>query len=75
MYVKILPASTQLENVCEKGAPYPGAKQHYIVDEEQLSIIDELPEILCAISESLPEKKKKAERPKKVQKKLCKTDP
>ncbi len=57
MYVKILPASAQLENICEKGAPYPGAKQHYIVDEEQLSIVEELPEILCAISESLPEKK------------------
>ena len=57
MYVKILPASAQLENICEKGAPYPGAKQHYIVDEAQLSIVEELPEILCAISESLPEKK------------------
>ncbi len=57
MYVKILPASAQLENICEKGVPYPGAKQHYIVDEEQLSIVEELPEILCAISESLPEKK------------------
>jgi len=59
LYVKILPASAELENICEKGAPYQGAKPHYIVDEEQLSTLDELPEILRAIGESLPEKKKK----------------
>ena len=64
MYVKILPASAQLANICEKGVPYPGAKQHYIVDEEQLSTMEELPEILCAISESLPDKKKKVKRQK-----------
>lgn len=62
LYVKILPASQKLDNVCEKGSPYPGAKAHYVVDEEQLSTMEELPEILCAISESLPEKKKKAKR-------------
>ena len=28
LHVKILPASAALENVCEKGAPYPGAKPH-----------------------------------------------
>lgn len=64
MYVKILPTSAQLENICEKGIPYPGAKPHYVIDEDQLSIVDELPEILYAISEFLPEKKKKATRQK-----------
>ena len=59
LYVKILPASVELEDVCEKGAPYPGAKPHYLVDEEQLSTIETLPEILRAISDSLPEPKKK----------------
>ena len=59
LYVKILPASHALESVCEKGAPYPGAKAHYVVDEEQLSTLEELPEILRAIAESLPEKKRK----------------
>jgi TfoX/Sxy family transcriptional regulator of competence genes len=62
LYVKILPASAELENVCEKGSPYPGAKAHYIVDEEQLSTIENIPEILYAISESLPKKIKKVKR-------------
>ena len=59
MYVKIMEASKELENVCEKGEPYPGAKPHYIVEEIQLSQIDTLPEILLDIAKSLPQKKKK----------------
>lgn len=57
LYVKIMPASAVLSDLCEQGAPYPGATPHYIVDEEQLSTIEELPEILHAIAESLPAKK------------------
>ncbi len=64
LYVKILPASVMLEEICEKGYPYPGSKLHYLVEEEQLTQIEELPEILLAISESLPEKKKKVKRAK-----------
>lgn len=64
LYVKLLPTSSQLENVCEKGSPYPGAKPHYIVDEEQLFSIENLPEILSAISDSLPKKVKKTKRSK-----------
>ncbi|MES2014361.1 MAG: TfoX/Sxy family protein [Patescibacteria group bacterium] len=59
LYVKILPASSELEDVCEKGEPYPGAKPHYIVEEHQLSSIENLPSILFSIAESLPAKKKK----------------
>lgn len=63
LYVKILPASQILEEVCEKSAPYPGAKQHYVVEEGQLSSLDSLPDILLAISATLPAKKpKKATR-------------
>jgi TfoX/Sxy family transcriptional regulator of competence genes len=62
LYVKILPASQTLERVCEKGEPYPGAKQHYLVEEGQLSTLENLPAILAAIAESLPEKKSKAKR-------------
>jgi TfoX/Sxy family transcriptional regulator of competence genes len=62
LYVKILPASQALERVCEKGEPYPGAKPHYLVEEGQLSTIENLPAILGAIAESLPEKMGKAKR-------------
>ena len=58
LYVKIVPASQELELLCEKGEPYPGAKPHYIIEEVQLSTIPTLPRILSAIAESLPAKKK-----------------
>lgn len=50
LYVKILPASNELETQCEKGEPYPGAKPHYLVDEGQLSTLPNLPAILVAIA-------------------------
>ncbi|HLP77961.1 MAG TPA: TfoX/Sxy family protein [Candidatus Paceibacterota bacterium] len=59
LYVKMLPASQELEPLCEKGQPYPGARSHYIVDEGQLSTLIQLPEILSAIARSLPVKKLK----------------
>ncbi len=59
LYVKILPASSALETLCEKDAPYPGAKPHYVVEESQLSSIEHLPDILLDIASSLPAKKKK----------------
>lgn len=64
LYVKILPASNALEDVCEKGPPYPGAKPHYIVEESQLSTIEDLPELLLDIAASLPVKKKRVARKK-----------
>jgi hypothetical protein len=63
-YVKIVPASGELEKLCEKGEPYPGAKLHYIIDEGQLVTIENLPAILTAISKAAPAKK----RSKKAQK-------
>ena len=62
LYVKILPASSALERQCEKGDPYPGAKPHYIVEEGQLSTIESLPAILCAVAEAISQKKPKAKR-------------
>ena len=62
LYVKILPASKELEPLCEKGPPYPGAKLYYIVEETQLSTIEQLASILFAISRSIPGKKKKARK-------------
>src|SRR5881628_423116 len=59
LYVKIVPASAELEPLCEQGAPYPGARPHYLVEEGQLSSLPRLTTILCAIAKSLPEKKKR----------------
>ena len=64
LYVKIVPASRELESICEKGPPYPGAKLYYIVEEVQLSTIQNLPGILAAVAGSTPEKKKKTARKK-----------
>jgi TfoX/Sxy family transcriptional regulator of competence genes len=65
LYVKILPASSGLESLCEKGEPYPGAKPHYLVEEGQLATIHDLPNILFAIAAFRAGGKKKT-RPKRV---------
>jgi DNA transformation protein and related proteins len=57
LYVKIVPASKDLEKICEKGNPYPGAKSQYVVEEVQLSTLPNLPGLLLAIAESLADKK------------------
>jgi len=59
LYVKVLPASVELEDMCEKDTPYSGAKLHYVVEESQLDKIENLPEILLDISKSLSVKKEK----------------
>jgi TfoX/Sxy family transcriptional regulator of competence genes len=61
LYVKILPASQLLETICEKDAPYPGAKPHYLIDESQLSL-ENLPDILLAVAKTIPVKKKKKKK-------------
>jgi TfoX/Sxy family transcriptional regulator of competence genes len=62
LYVKILPASKELEPLCEPAPPYPGAKLYYLVEETQLSTIPNLPAILFAIAESTPVKKKRVRK-------------
>ncbi len=62
LFVKVLPASAELADVCEQGAPYPGAKPHYIVEEGQLSALHNMPEILSAIEQSRPATTKPAKR-------------
>lgn len=69
LYVKVLPASAELESVCEKGEPYPGAKLHYLVDEGQLATLPNLPAILVAIARARVPGKRKA-RPRKSTRKL-----
>lgn len=65
LYVKILPASAPLERLCEKGSPYPGAKPHYVVEEAQLTQLEDLPAMLLAIAKSLPAKKPKKKKAKR----------
>ena len=69
LYIKIVPASIALEDMCEKSEPYKGAKPHYLVEESQLSQIDGLARILIEIAKGLPEKKVKKKIKKKADKK------
>lgn len=62
LHIKIVAASKELEAICEKGPPYPGAKPHYIVEEVHLSTVENLSGILIAVANSTPEKKKKKPR-------------
>lgn len=62
LYVKILPQSKELEALCEKDAPYEGAKLYYLVEESQLHTIENLDAILFSISKSLPEPKLKKKK-------------
>jgi DNA transformation protein len=59
LYVKILPASAELEGICDKDEASPGSKPYYLVEESQLSQIPYLSEILIDIAKSLPAKKPK----------------
>lgn len=59
LYVKIVPASAALADICDQDTPYPGARLHYLVEEYQLSTIKDLPDILLDIAKSLPKKKVK----------------
>ena len=58
LYVKILPASQELEKLCEQDTPYPGAKPHYVIEESQFISLSKLPDILLTVAKSLPVKKK-----------------
>ncbi len=69
LYVKIVPASAELEKICEKGEPYPNAKLQYVVEEDMLTQLHQLPEILLDIAKSLPEKKAGKPKPKPKPKK------
>jgi DNA transformation protein len=62
MYVKILPQSIELESICEKAPPYPGAKLHYLVEEDQLTKEVYLSDILFDIADALPIPKKKVKK-------------
>lgn len=54
LHVKVQPATAALAASCELAPPYPGARPHYLVEESQLSSLEDLPEILLALAASLP---------------------
>ncbi len=60
LYVKIHPATEVLAAQCDQDAPYPGARQHYLVTEEQIQSISNLPMILFSLARALPNKVKKS---------------
>ncbi len=62
LHVKIVPASEGLRGECEEGAPYPGAKLHYVVTEEDVRSREDLPEILGAVGEEVSLSKKKSSK-------------
>lgn len=64
LFVKILPQSIALHEVCEQSEAYPGSKLHYVVEEDLLSQMENLPQILIDIAASLPAKKKKPQKHK-----------
>jgi DNA transformation protein len=59
LFVKIMPASSELEPVCEKSEPYNGAKPYYVIDEAQLSTMDRLPSVLFAVADAISAKPKR----------------
>lgn len=61
LFVKIVPASSELESICEKGPCYPGSKDYYVVEESEVGRIDGLVEILHDIATTAPQKKKRAQ--------------
>ena len=56
LYVKIYPQLEELLKQAEIGKPYPGAKDHYILDETNPTLIRK---VISLIWEILPESKKK----------------
>jgi TfoX/Sxy family transcriptional regulator of competence genes len=65
LYVKIMPESQELAGFCDTGAPYPGARPHYVIEEDQLSKLESLPAMLLAMARALPKPKPKKKKGKK----------
>lgn len=59
LFVKLLPESEALAQVCETAPAYPGSKPYYVVEESDLTRIESLPEILVACAKAVANAKKK----------------
>ncbi len=58
VYVKILPCVATLLAAAEKGCPYPGAKEHYILDIDDGELAKAVIETLLPVT-ALPKPRKK----------------
>ncbi len=65
LYVKDMPESQELADYCDMDAPYPGAKDHYLVEDHHFEQIENLEQILLDIADART-KKTKTKTPKKV---------
>ena len=64
LYVKDMLESQELADYCDTDSPYPGAKEHYLIEEHHYGQIENLSQILLDIAES----RKKAEKSKLAKK-------
>lgn len=64
LYVKDMPESQELADYCDMDSPYPGAKEHYLIEEHHYEQIENLSEILLDIAQARS-KTTKARSPKK----------
>lgn len=58
VFVKILPETEQIMQNAERGVPYGGAKEHFILDIESEALVKEVVAVLERIT-PLPKKRKK----------------
>jgi TfoX/Sxy family transcriptional regulator of competence genes len=59
VFVKVTPASTEILINNEKGPAYPGAKDSFILSEEELENREFLRDLLGKVAQDVPAKKKK----------------
>ena len=62
LYVKVHARTQDLAQECEVAPPYPGAKDHYVLDEGQWMSRRDLGDLLAALAKDLPEPKAKKGR-------------
>ena len=64
VYVKILPCLNELCSECDKGFPYKGAKEHYVIDVDNAELLKQTISALEQVT-SLPKSRAKSSSSKK----------
>lgn len=59
VFIKILPDTSKIMENAERGFPYDGAKEHYILDIENRELLEKIIPVLIEIT-PLPKRKRKA---------------
>lgn len=60
LFVKVHPTTAELAADCELAPPYPGAKDHYLLDEGMWASRRDLPQLLVKLAKELPAPKSRA---------------